>query len=157
MHGVNTYAVTDKARRHTRIVSHLRKGSVPSQERLVELLRGVGIEVTQATLSRDLHELGVVKGPTGYMLPGQAQANQVNGDLERAVRSMLLAGEVGGNLAVLHTGPGQASALALEIDRASPQGVLGTIAGDDTIFVAARSGREATRLLQQFQSMAGIA
>lgn len=154
---LNTYAVHEKPRRQNRIVNHLRKGSVSSQERLVALLKGEGIEVTQATLSRDLHDLGVVKGPAGYMLPGQAPAPAANGDLERAVRTMLLSGQVGGNLAVLHTGPGQAPALALEIDRASPKGVLGTVAGDDTIFVAARSPREAGRLLQQFQAIAGIA
>ena len=157
MHGVNTYAVNDKPRRQSRIASHLRKGGVASQERLAELLRADGIGVNQATLSRDLRELGVVKGSSGYMLPGAAPAAPHSGDLERALRAMLVGGQLGGTLTVLHTGPGRASALALEIDRAGLKAVLGTVAGDDTIFVAARSPREAARLLGQLKTMAGIA
>jgi len=157
MQGVNTYAVHDKGRRQSRIASVLRKGGVTSQEKLVALLKAEGIEATQATLSRDLKELGVVKGPGGYMLPGQPAPAVHNGDLERAMRAMLVGGQAGGSLAVLHTGPGRASALALEIDRAGLKPVLGTVAGDDTIFVAARSPREAVRVLGQFKSMAGIA
>ena len=157
MHGVNTYAVNDKARRHSRIASAIRKGGVASQERLVEILRHEGIEATQATLSRDLKELGVVKGPAGYMLPGQPAPAVHNGDLERALRAMLVGGQGGGSLAVLHTGPGGASALAPAIDRVGLKPVLGTVAGDDTIFVAARSPREAVKVLGHFKSMAGIA
>ncbi len=157
MHGVNTYAMHDKDRRLSRIAAALRKGGVASQDRLAELLKADGVEATQATLSRDLRELGVVKGPKGYMLPGQPSPAVHTGDLERALRAMLVGGQVGGSLAVLHTGPGRASALALEIDRAGLKPVLGTVAGDDTIFVAARSPREAVRVLGQFKTMAGIA
>lgn len=138
------------------IVGHLRRQPVPSQERLVELLADGGIRVTQATLSRDLAELGVVKGPAGYMLAGDAPQS-ADGGLERALRAMLVGGAVGGSLAVLHTGPGRASALALEIDRAGLKPVLGTVAGDDTIFVAARSAKEAMQLVGRFKTLAGIA
>jgi transcriptional regulator of arginine metabolism len=99
----------------------------------------------------------VVKGPAGYMLPGETPAPAHSGDLERALRAMLIGGQLSGTLAVLHTGPGQASALALEIDRSSLKPALGTVAGDDTIFVAARSPREAGKLLGQFKALAGIA
>jgi transcriptional regulator of arginine metabolism len=119
---VNIYAV-EKPRRHERVLTLIRKGSVASQEQLAELLRTDGIRVTQATLSRDLRELGVMKGPTGYIVPG----------------------------------PGRASALALEIDRAGFRSVLGTVAGDDTIFVATRTPRDAARLLSTFKHLAGIA
>ena len=146
----------DKDRRQSRIAAMIRKGGVTSQEQLADRLKDDGIDATQATLSRDLKELGVVKGPTGYMLPGQPAPAVHNGDLERALRAMLVGGQVGGSLAVLHTGPGRASALALEIDRAGFKGVLGTVAGDDTIFVAARSTREASKVLGQFKSLAGI-
>jgi len=157
MHGVNTYAVSEKHRRQARILAHLRKGGVASQEALGSLLKGDGLDATQATLSRDLRELNVVKGPAGYMLPGEMPAPAHSGDLERALRAMLIGGQVSGTLAVLHTGPGQASALALEIDRASLKPALGTVAGDDTIFVAARSPREAGKLLGQLKALAGIA
>lgn len=154
---MNIYVVTDKPRRLDRILSHLRKGGVASQEQLAELLRADGIRVTQATLSRDLRELRVMKGPAGYILPGhEPQAPAITGDLERALKSMLLSGETGGNLAVLRTGPGRASALALEIDRASLRPVLGTVAGDDTIFIATRSTRDAAKVLTTFKQLAGI-
>jgi transcriptional regulator of arginine metabolism len=154
---VNIYAV-EKPRRHERVLTLIRKGSVASQEQLAELLRTDGIRVTQATLSRDLRELGVMKGPTGYIVPGHERpAPAPHGDLERALRTMMLSGDTGGTLAVLRTGPGRASALALEIDRAGFRSVLGTVAGDDTIFVATRTPRDAARLLSTFKHLAGIA
>jgi transcriptional regulator of arginine metabolism len=159
IHPMNNHSVNDKPRRHDRVMALLKKGGVASQEQLADLLRAEGVRVTQATLSRDLKELGVMKGPAGYILPGAAPAPAppTNGDLQRALRAMLLSGEVGGNLAVLHTGPGRASALALEIDRAGLRPILGTVAGDDTVFIAARTSRDASRLLTNFKSLAGIA
>jgi transcriptional regulator of arginine metabolism len=158
IHHVNTYSVSDKHRRQQRIAAAVRKGGVASQEHLADLLRSEGVEVTQATLSRDLRELGVMKGPAGYILPGTngTIGQHSTGDLDRALRSFLLRGQVGGTLAVLHTGPGRAPLLALEIDRAGLKPVLGTIAGDDTIFVAARSTRDAARILAQFKEAAGL-
>jgi transcriptional regulator of arginine metabolism len=149
--------VTDRHRRHDRILALLRRGGVASQEQLAGLLRAEGIRVTQATLSRDLRELGVMKGPAGYILPGAAAAPPPpNGDLQRALRTMMLGGDAGGNLAVLHTGPGRASALALEIDRAELRPVLGTVAGDDTVFVATRTTRDAAKVLGSFKQLAGL-
>jgi transcriptional regulator of arginine metabolism len=154
---VNTYTVHDKQRRHQMIRAALRSGSVGNQEQLAEMLASSGLVTTQATLSRDLRELGVMKGPEGYVLPGTAGPAHHNGDLERALRTLLLRGETGGSIAVLHTGPGRAPLLALEIDRAGLKPVLGTVAGDDTIFVATRSTRDAGRILTQFKQLAGMA
>lgn len=149
--------MNEKARRHDRILAAVRRGGVASQEQLARILAGDGVSVTQATLSRDLRELGVAKGPRGYSIPGEAPAPARNSaDLQRALKSLLMDGGTGGNLTVLHTGPGRAPLLALEIDRAGLKPVLGTIAGDDTIFVATRSPREAGRLLNQFKQLAGI-
>lgn len=152
-------SAVDRARRHERILALIRRGGVTSQEQLAALLRADGIHVTQATLSRDLKELGVLKGRSGYALPGAAAtpAAQPSGDLQRALRSMMLSGDAGGNLVVVHTGPGRASALALEIDRAAPRTVLGTVAGDDTVFVATRTPRDASKLLSTFKQLAGLA
>jgi transcriptional regulator of arginine metabolism len=152
-----SYAMTDKPRRHHRIVQLIQAGPVNSQEQLAAMLRQDGFAVTQATLSRDLRELGVMKGPLGYTMPGDAPViAQVDGELQRALRTYLVKAESGGNLAVLHTGPGRAPLLALELDRARLKSVLGTVAGDDTIFIAARSSREAGRVLKQLRQMAGL-
>lgn len=149
--------MTEKPRRHELILSAIRRGGIASQEQLAAALAREGVGVTQATLSRDLRELGVAKGPGGYAVPGEAAAARSDEGLQRALRSHMLKGEIGGNLAVVHTGPGRAPLLALEIDRAGLRPVLGTIAGDDTIFVATRSPREAGRILSQFKQLAGIA
>lgn len=154
-----------KPRRHHRIAELLRRERIASQDALRERLVRDGIAVTQATLSRDLHELGVVKGPAGYILPqGAAPAGQGG-----AVRSAAQAGNLGaalsasvsridhaGTLVVLHTGPGRAPLVALEIDRAPPGGVVGTVAGDDTVFIAVRSGADAARLARDLRRAAGL-
>ena len=146
-----------KSRRQQRILEIVQSRPLSSQEQLAAALRQDGIVATQATLSRDLRELGVMKGPGGYTVPGEpVQPPMPNGELERAVRSYLVRAECTGNLAVLHTGPGRAALLALEIDRARLKPVLGTVAGDDTIFIAARSPREAGRVLRDLRQMAGM-
>jgi transcriptional regulator of arginine metabolism len=156
MHRSYIYAMGEKSRRQQRLLEIVQSRPLTSQEALAGALRAGGIETTQATLSRDLRELGVVKGPAGYMVPGEAPIQVQNGELERAVRTYLVRAESAGNLAVLHTGPGRAPLLALEIDRARLKPVLGTVAGDDTIFIAARSPREAGRVLRDLRTMAGM-
>jgi transcriptional regulator of arginine metabolism len=147
--------MTDKPRRQRLIHDLVAQGGVANQDALAVLLKKRGLDVTQATLSRDLHELGIVKGPGGYALPGNGSAPEPRG-LERALRDFLLRADTGGNLAILHTGPGRAPLLALEIDRASMKPILGTVAGDDTVFVATRSPREAGKLLSHFKQLAGL-
>jgi transcriptional regulator of arginine metabolism len=157
MHQWYIYAMSEKPRRQQTILEVVQSRPVASQEQLAAALHQAGIDTTQATLSRDLRELGVVKGPTGYMIPGDnAGRLPTNGELERAVRTYLVRAEVAGNLAVLHTGPGRAGLLALEIDRARLKPVLGTVAGDDTIFIAAKTPREAGRILRDLRQMAGM-
>ncbi|MBL9030630.1 MAG: arginine repressor [Phycisphaerae bacterium] len=150
--------MTTRSHRHERIRREIVAGGVASQEDLARRLRAAGIRATQATLSRDLRTLGAVKGPRGYALPGEESAPEParSGALAEALRSFLVSAEAGGNLAVLRTGPGRAQALALEIDRASLAGVVGTVAGDDTVFVASRTAREAERLCRRFRSLGGI-
>jgi transcriptional regulator of arginine metabolism len=137
-----------RAGRQARIVTLLSSNSVSSQSELASMLAEEGIEVTQATLSRDLEELGAVKlrgadGGVGvYIVPEDGSpVRGVTGGTERMSRllgELLVSTDASSNLAVLRTPPGAAHYLASAIDRAALPYVVGTIAGDDTIFVMAR-------------------
>ena len=139
---------TTRAGRQARIVVILSSASVSSQSELAALLADEGIEVTQATLSRDLEELGAVKlrgadGGVGvYIVPEDGSpVRGVSGGtsrLSRLLGELLVSSDASANLAILRTPPGGAHYLASAIDRAALPFVVGTIAGDDTVFVAAR-------------------
>ncbi|MDG4830503.1 arginine repressor [Solwaraspora sp. WMMD1047] len=134
--------------RHARIVELIRDKAVRSQTELAELLAGDGVQVTQATLSRDLEELGAVKvrggdGPAVYLIPEDGKrplrdAEQAPARLQRLLHELLTGVDASGNIAVLRTPPGAAHYLASALDRAGLPDVVGTIAGDDTILVVAR-------------------
>jgi len=130
--------------------------SITSQEQLRARLRERGIDATQATLSRDIRELQLVKRTTdgAYRMAGAAAAVS-NGEAETiladAVATLLRHQEVvGGYMIVLRTDPGQAQGLAVSIDRAQVPEIAGTIAGDDTILVICRSAEGAQRVTQRF-------
>ena len=137
-----------KAARHGVIVETIRTREVRSQPELLAVLAEVGITVTQATLSRDLEELGAVKlrgvdgGAGRYVIPEDGAPRPTGGTdrLDRMLAELLLSHSASGNLAVLRTPPGAAQYLASVIDRAALEDVVGTIAGDDTILVVAREG-----------------
>jgi transcriptional regulator of arginine metabolism len=135
--------------RHARIVELIRDRTVRSQTELAELLAADGVQVTQATLSRDLEELGAVKvrgadgGPAVYLIPQDGQrplrdAEQAPARLVRLLRELLTGVDASANITVLRTPPGAAQFLASALDRAGLPEVVGTIAGDDTILVVAR-------------------
>ena len=149
-----------KTRRHATIRTLIAAGEIRSQQELGQRLAREGIEVTQATLSRDLAEIGVLKGPDGYQLPGAATVPANEETLARVLRRELLSATAGGTLVVLKTLPGHGNALAIELDRASTagaiKGVLGSIAGDDTIFLAASSELAARRLAKELRGAAQL-
>jgi transcriptional regulator of arginine metabolism len=158
--------MTSKAARHARIVDTLAQRAVRSQAELAALLRDAGVDVTQATLSRDLEELGAVKlrspdgGPPSYVVPedGAPLTSRGAGDappqrLARLVEELLTSAEASANLAVLRTPPGAAHFLASAIDRAALPSVLGTIAGDDTIVVVARDPDGGADLAAHLQAL----
>ena len=131
-----------------------------SQTELGRLLRAEGLDAAQPTLSRDIHELGLVKGPEGYRLPGASPApaspegeSSVAGrrleNVLRLIRRYVLSVEPAGSLVVLRTPPAEAQPVALAIDGGSVEGVVGTLAGDDTIFLAARSEAQARELARR--------
>ncbi len=145
--------------RHHIIKRLVGAGGLYSQADLAVALRSRGVEVTQATLSRDLTELGILKGPDGYVLPGEVNAS-TRPDLLRVLRDTLVSVEVGGTIVVLKTAPGQASGLGVAIDSSpndpSLRGALGTIAGDDCLFIATRDARSATKIAAALGESAGL-
>lgn len=135
--------------RQARILELLDQTRVSSQVQLSELLLDEGIDITQATLSRDLDELGAKKvrprggGRAYYAVGGEAAALDVahsgpREKLRRMIEELVVSVDHSGNIAVLRTPPGAAQYLASYIDRVGLEQVVGSIAGDDTIFVLAR-------------------
>ena len=117
-----------KETRQKKILSLIRARRIAKQEELTALLEGAGMAATQSSVSRDLLELGVVKQHGYYALP-QAQ----NGAAARGLVSLETAGDV---LVVVKCDAGMASSVAVEIDRAALPEIVGTLAGEDTIFIA---------------------
>lgn len=150
-----------RTRRQQTILEILQTQPVESQEALRQMLSQRSIEITQATLSRDLREMGAVKTPRGYQLPSHgtgdtpfaSESAHRGVPLSRTLASFLLRVEPAGNLVVLRTGPGHAQIVALEIDRAGIPGVVGCLAGDDTIFVATHSDTRAQALAKELSAL----
>jgi len=159
-----TNAPMTRAARHARIVELIREREVRSQTELAELLAAEGVQVTQATLSRDLEELGAVKvrggdGPAVYMIPEDGNpplrpAEQAPARLVRLLHELLTSVDASGNLAVLRTPPGAAQYLASALDRSGLSEIVGTIAGDDTIFVVTREEVGGAALAEKLASWA---
>ncbi|MBI4260543.1 MAG: arginine repressor [Actinobacteria bacterium] len=130
-----------------------------SQEDIARALAEAGAPVTQSTVSRDIEELGLVKvrdgsGRPRYAMPGEAQPHR-EGHLRLLAREFLLSAQASGNLAVVRTPPGAANALASAIDTSSLPGVLGTVAGDDTILVVAAPRTSGRALARRLQALSG--
>jgi transcriptional regulator of arginine metabolism len=151
--------VSLKAARQQALAALLRTRQVSSQARMLDQLRGQGFDATQATISRDLDDLGAVKvrGPDGrlvYALPEPGNGPGPGQDeVRRMLGAWLLAVVPSGNLVVLRTPPGHAGALASALDRAGIAGVAGTVAGDDTILIVCTNKKAAARLAARTQEM----
>jgi transcriptional regulator of arginine metabolism len=132
--------MSGKAQRQRMIGDWLRDDRVGSQEELVARLGLAGITATQATVSRDLDELGAVKlrrdGAIRYALPNQVEPMQSAAMLDRLLADWVTEIIEANGLVVLKTPPGSANLVANALDAATLDGVAGTIAGDDTIFIA---------------------
>jgi transcriptional regulator of arginine metabolism len=128
--------------RHAAILRIVAEQAISTQTELAEALRGEGLEAVQTTVSRDIAELGLVKvrAPSGrlvYAAPGSGDADRLRA-LAAAMRRYAIGVEIAGQLVVVKTPPGYASALAQAIDEGQHPAIAGTIAGDNTIFVATR-------------------
>ena len=144
-----------KARRQACILELLDRESVRSQEQLRGLLHGRGVDATQATLSRDIRDLGLVKRAAdgAYHRPGQESASPAGAvTLQRAVAEFASSIDCVQQLVVVRTGTGQAQPLAIAIDRARLREVVGTMAGDDTILIVSRDARRARALKRQLEA-----
>ena len=145
-----------KHERHEEIRRLLRARRISTQQELAELLAAQGIETTQATLSRDLAELGVLRvsrpeGAVYELEPVHATATPQLAELGDTILSM----SENDALVVLRTRPGMASAVALAIDNARLPECLGTLAGDDTVFATHARGVSARRLAQRIRNLFG--
>ncbi|MHC4921478.1 MAG: arginine repressor [Planctomycetota bacterium] len=143
-----------KAQRRRTIVQLIRSYTIKSQAELLELLEEDGVVVNQGTLSRDLRDLGVVKGREGYALPGTGTPPTSPNGLGQAVRQWLIEAIPVHNQVLLKTPIGGAAPLALAVDGAELGAVVGTIAGDDTVLVICKSAGKAKTLARQFEEMA---
>ena len=148
-----------KARRQAVILELIDRDALHSQEQLRRRLHRQGFEATQATISRDITELGLVKrsGDGAYQRAGLDTTNPETAlaALERAAAEFLRRVERVQQLVVIRTGVGQAQPLAIAIDRAQLPEAIGTIGGDDTILVVARDPRRAAALAKRLERFAG--
>jgi len=147
-----------KTRRQAAILDVIDASAVSSQEDLRRRLKTRGFSVTQATLSRDLRDLGLVKGTAdgAYHRPGGEPVNPLRAAarLDHAVAEYLAGVDRALQLVVLRTGPAQAQPLASAVDVAAIPGVVGTIAGDDTVLMVCRDEAAASAVAHRFNAMA---
>jgi transcriptional regulator of arginine metabolism len=138
----------NKRDRQQKILSLIQASPIATQEDLRSLLEHSGVPATQSSVSRDLEELGVVKQHGHYILP------RTNGAATRGLLSLDHAGE---SLVIARTIPGLASAVAVEIDAAAMPDIVGTIAGEDTIFVAVREAKAQRSVIKRIWELFGKA
>ncbi len=136
----------NKVERQHQILKLIRDGEVHTQDQLAQMLKGRGIEATQVTLSRDVRELQLVKTAAGYAELGRGAP----GFLSMA-REFMTSAVAAQNLVVIRTSPGHAMSLAIALDSEQSSQALGTIAGDDTIFVAMADAAQATEFAGELQ------
>ena len=143
-----------KARRQRIIRELVESSRVATHDKLAEALAGRGVNVSQSTLSRDLRELGIVKTQDGYQFTGRSDpGSRAEDELAAAVSRFMVGLATAHNLVILRTDPGGASALAQFLDSARWPEIVGTIAGDDTIFAATRDARTATRVRDMLEGL----
>lgn len=142
------------------IAELIRSDHLASQEEVTERLAAMGHAVTQATVSRDLDQLGAVKvkqsGALRYALPDQIGDSDWSAErVERILREWVISVEAAGNLIVMKTPPGSAHLVASALDHAGQAEIAGTVSGDDTLFVAVRNEVSVDQVAHRFRTMIG--
>lgn len=149
-----------KAKRQAKILELIRKYEIETQEELSSYLTNEGFEVTQATVSRDIRELKLTKisldsGRQKYAVLSEAK-DPVSEKLVRVFREGFLSLDLAQNLLVIKTVPGMANAVCAAIDAMQLPGIVGSIAGDDTIFSAVRSADDAAQAVKKLHKIVGL-
>ena len=146
------HADRHQGNRRNAILRILRGGAVRRQSDLVGLLKKDGFEVTQSSVSRDMRELGVLKAQGRYLPPGEevSRAQGSFGAIARFVREIRTAG---GSITVVRTSIGAAGSVAVAIDKANWPEIVGSIQGDDTIFIATQDAEAQQRLIERLRSV----
>lgn len=139
--------------RYARINEIVKRQPVSSQEELSALLRNAGIRVTQSTLSRDIRELGLVKIRGIYMLAQESGSPPAPGTVRRSMQQLVLEAHVSGNMLMVRTAPGDAHSMGVILDAADWPEILGTVAGDDTVFALLKNpsfGKKVLRRIEEY-------
>ena len=149
-----------KAERHRAILDLVRAHAIRTQDELVDALRGLRLDVTQATVSRDMRELGLLRVPDGDGLryvttPADADPTGTSARLRSTVREHVRGIEFVGHLGVVRTRPSTAPLVAAALDQAHFEEVAGTVAGDDTVLVVARGTEAARKLHRRLETIIG--
>lgn len=145
----------DRRQRLLRILELIETQAIRTQEELAEALARAGWEVTQSSVSRDIAALGLVKVDGAYQRPVVTQPPRPNPDEQRIAEGVLAMQPAGDVLVVVHTPPGEANRVAVALDRLAWADVAGTIAGDDTIFIAAPDRNARRRVLRRLAGLTG--
>jgi transcriptional regulator of arginine metabolism len=146
----------DRHKRHLKILELISTRAIRTQEELAEALAAEGWEVTQSSVSRDIAALRLAKVDGAYRRPPR-RAPPSDPDERRIAEGVLTVESAGEALIVLHTPPGEANRVAVALDRLAWADVVGTIAGDDTIFLAVRNAAAQRRVAREVRKLAGVA
>jgi transcriptional regulator of arginine metabolism len=147
----------NKGQRHIKIREIISNNDIETQDELVDLLKGMGFNVTQATVSRDIKELHLVKVPMmdgryKYSLPADQRFNPLQ-KLKRSLMDAFIKIDSAGHMIVMKTLPGNANAIGALIDNLDWDEVLGTICGDDTILIICRTSDDTKSISERFLDM----
>ena len=144
----------DRRKRHLKILELISTRPIRTQEELAEALAAEGWPVTQSSISRDITALRLVKVDGAYRRTTRVMAGPAHPDEQRIADSVLTADAAGDALLVLHTPAGEANRVAVAIDRLAWSDVVGTLAGDDTIFLAMKNAGAQRRVLRRLRQLA---
>ena len=147
-----------KIHRQIKVKELVERLVIRTQDELADALRSEGIDVTQATVSRDIKEMMLVKVPTGdgghrYAFPSEHSITVSVARLEKTFQDSVLTINSSGNIVVLRTLPGTAQAVAYVLDNIRWTEIIGTVAGDDTIFIVVKPEKDVPKVVERFESM----
>ncbi len=150
-----------KRNRQRALLELVRRMPMSSQHEIQQELARIGHDATQSTISRDLEELGLVRvrdteGRLRYALPTEAAATAVATRLRMLLSEFVISVEASGNLVVVVTPPGAANAVAEALDHAAVDGILGNVAGDNTILIIAKEGVKGKAVAERLRELGGL-